>query len=603
MNRLRFPVLATVGLTVLLMTSAARSAPIRGDKSGLEQVPISSPIVLHLRGVQGTRDRFVTMMENALPEVLKKFQPQMDEFLKNGFMGRKLRGAVKDGPAFLAFTELPKANDPAAGPPKMAVIVAVSNYKEFRDNILNEEERKAIKVNGEGVESVAINNEPAPTYFVDRKGYAVVTPNEDVANLFTKKQKGLDDKLSKEQAARFLGSDFGVYVNMELLNKQYAEEFKKAREGIGQAIDLFAPGGDDSQKKAIELFKKAIGPIFQAIEDTRSVLLTVDFRPGGLALHIDGEVVEGSTTAALLQDSKPAALKELDRLPQGQAYYLGMKTSSALYKGLGGLMFGVVQDPDSKEAKAVGAALDELAKAGPGVRVDGYSFPIKGLQVYQYDEPAKAVDAMVKLFGAMGPGGGFSSGVLKEKPVLKTKAQKHGDFELHSVQFVWDFDKMAEQVAARGGDDAKKQFVEVMKGVMGDKLTVWFGTDGKSVVQVSAADWASARKLLDDYAKGGKTAGDAKAFQDARKEMPKQASLLGLFDSVQLAGTITDVMKPFMGNAPLPPNWPNKPEKGTSAFVGLSVTLQPQRGSLDTFITAAAAQEFYKAYIKPFLGQ
>jgi hypothetical protein len=390
---------------------------------------------------------------------------------------------------------------------------------------------------------------------------------------------------------------------MELLNKQYAEEFKKAREGIGQAIDLFAPGGDDSQKKAIELFKKAIGPIFQAIEDTRSVLLTVDFRPGGLALHIDGEVVEGSTTAALLQDSKPAALKELDRLPQGQAYYLGMKTSSALYKGLGGLMFGVVQDPDSKEAKAVGAALDELAKAGPGVRVDGYSFPIKGLQVYQYDEPAKAVDAMVKLFGAMGPGGGFSSGVLKEKPVLKTKAQKHGDFELHSVQFVWDFDKMAEQVAARGGDDAKKQFVEVMKGVMGDKLTVWFGTDGKSVVQVSAADWASARKLLDDYAKGGKTAGDAKAFQDARKEMPKQASLLGLFDSVQLAGTITDVMKPFMGNAPLPPNWPNKPEKGTSAFVGLSVTLQPQRGSLDTFITAAAAQEFYKAYIKPFLGQ
>jgi len=603
MNRLRFPVLTAVGLAVLLMTSAAQSAPVRGDKSGLEQVPASSPIVLHLRGVQGTRDRFVAMMENALPEVLKKIQPHMDEVLKNGYMGRKLRGAVKDGPVFLAFTELPKAGEPAPNPPKMAIIVAVSNYKEFRDNLLNDEERGKIKVNGEGVESVTIQNEPMPTYFVDRKTFAVVTPNEEVANSFTKKQAGLDGKLSKEQSARFLGSDFGVYVNMGLLNKQYAEEFKKAREGIEQGIDALTQGGDETQKKAVEMFKKAIGPVFQAIEDTKDVLLTVDFRPGGLNLHIGGEVVEGSTTAALLQDSKPVAFKELDRLPQGQAYYSGLKTSSALYKGLGGMMFGVLQDPNSKEAKAVAAALDELAKAGPGVRVDAYSFPLKGLQVYQYDEPAKAVDATVKLFQAMGPGGGFSTGTLKEKPVVKTKAEKHGDFELHSVQFVWDFDKMAEQVAAKGGEDAQKQFVEAMKGVMGEKLTVWFGTDGKSVVQVSAADWASARKLLDEFTKGGKTAGDAKAFQDARKEMPARTSLLGLFDTVQLGGMITDVMKPFMGNAPVPPNWPNKPAKGTVAYVGMSVTLQPQRGSLDTFITAAAAQEFYKAYIKPFLGE
>jgi hypothetical protein len=603
MNRLRFPMLAAVGLAVLLTTSAARSAPIRGDRSGLEQVPASSPIVLHLRGVQGTRDRFVAMMENALPDVLKKFQPQMDDFLKNGYMGRKLRGAKNEGPIILAFTELPKAGEPGPNPPKMAIIVAVSNYKEFRDSLLTEDERGKIKVNGEGVESVTIENEPMPTFFVDRKTYAVVTPSEDVANSFTKKQASLDGKLNKEQAAQFLGSDFGVYVNMDLLNKQYAEEFKKAREEITKTIDQLTQGGDDSQKKAVEMFKKAIGPVFQGIEDTQGVVLTVDFRPGGLGLHVEATVREGSTTAALLQDSKPVPLKELDRLPPGQAYYLGMKTSSALYKGLGGMMFGIVPNPDSKEAKAVATALDELAKAGPSVRADAYTFPLKGLQVYQYDEPAKAVDATLKLFQAMGPGGGFSTATLKEKPVVKAKAQKYGDFELHSVSLVWDFDKMAEQIAAKGGEDAKKQFTETMKSVMGEKLTVWFGTDGKSVVQVSAADWASAKKLLDEFTKGGKTAGDARAYQDARKEMPARTSFLGLFDTVQLTSMITDVMKPFMGNAPVPPNWPNKPAKGTAAYVGLSVTLQPQRGSLDTFITAAAAREFYKGYIKPFLGE
>src|SRR5262249_44633681 len=163
------------------------------------------------------------------------------------------------------------------------------------------------------------------------------------------------------------------------------------------------------------------------------------------------EVREGSTTAALLQDSKPVPFKELERLPGGRAYYSALKTSSALYKGLGGLMFGAVQDPESKEAKAVAAALDELAKAGAGVRLGAYSLRMSGLQVYQYDEPAKAVDATLKLFQAMGPGGGISTATLKEKPVIKTKAEKYGDFELHSVQLVWDFDKMSEQVAAKGG--------------------------------------------------------------------------------------------------------------------------------------------------------
>src|SRR5262249_56035689 len=123
---------------------------------------------------------------------------------------------------------------------------------------------------------------------------------------------------------------------------------------------------------------------------------------------------EGSGRGGGCEEWKAVAFKELERLPGGRAYYSALKTSSALYKGLGGLMFGAVQDPESKEAKAVAAALDELAKAGPGVRLDAYSLPMSGLQVYQYDEPAKAVDATLKLFQAMGPGGGISTATLKE---------------------------------------------------------------------------------------------------------------------------------------------------------------------------------------------
>jgi hypothetical protein len=226
------------------------------------------------------------------------------------------------------------------------------------------------------------------------------------------------------------------------------------------------------------------------------------------------------------------------------------------------------------------------------------SFPAAGLTVYQYDDPAKAVAAMLKMYQSMDP----KAAKLKEKPAVKTDAEKYGEFKLHSVQMVWDFDKLAEPAAAKGGDDAKKQYIEAMKGILGEKTTMWFGTDGKSMVQVNAPDWKTAKKLLDQYSQGKETVGEAKGFQDARKEMPKQASVLGLVDATHMFATILETARPM-----LPPgvNLPqlNLPAKSPSAYVGMSVTLQPNRGSFDLFITAGAAKEFYNAIVKPLVGE
>jgi hypothetical protein len=599
MNRLRGFKLGAVCLTLLTTLSPSWSAPAPAGKSGLDQVPATAPIVIHLRGVEGTRDRLVAMMENALPDVLKLFQPQMDDAIKNGINGRKLRGLVKNGPIFLVFTELPK---PQENPPKMAIIAAVSNYKDFRDNLLTEAERKAIKTNG-GVEKVIVENNE-PVYFVDRKGFAIVSPHEEVAASFTKKlPQGIDGKLSKEQAAKLLSSDIGVYVSMDTLNKEYAEQIKGARQSIEQLMNLAGGQVGDSQKNALELAKKAIGPIFQSIEDSQGLLLTFEFRPGGLAFHVQSELRNGSATAKLLDDAKPVAFQDLARMPRGSSYYTALKTGSALNKALGGLIFGVMENKDSKEAKEVAAALEEMIKAKPEIRFDATSLPPTGLQVITYEEPAKAVAAQLKLYKALGVGGGIQSGVLKEKPVIKTAAEKYGDFELNSVKLVWDLEKMADAAAAGQGDDAKKQIAEGLKSLMGEKLNLWFGSDGKAVVQVSAPDWPAAKKILDRYFKKTQTIGDVKGFRDVRKEMPAEASFLGLIDAVQYLGAVANFAKPLLGpfGGQLPPGWPIIPAQPTGSFMGLSVTLQPRRGSFDTFISAAAAQEFYKAFVKPFM--
>jgi hypothetical protein len=593
MNRLRFLLLAAVCLIV--PASTVCSAPVPAARSGLEQIPDTAPLVFHLRGLQGTHDRLVALMKQALPDLLNKYQAQIDDFFEKGpenlFKGRKPRGLAKDGPIFFALLELPKPND--SGEPKMAIILAVSDYKEFRENVLTEEERKNVKDEGNGIESASIENKQ--TYFVDRKGYAVVTPDKEVAESFgnTKKITGL--KLSKELATKLLASDAGIYVNMEAVNKEYGELLKQAKQGIEQAIAFGAAAGDESQKKYTEMIKNAIPHIFQTIDDMQSLLLTFEFRSSGLALNLQSEVKESSPTANHLRDSRPIAFKELERLPRDRAYYLGMKVSAALYKNLGSLIAAL----PTGETKDTEKLMEELAKAGPGLHLSSGSFPPSGLDVYHYDEPAKVVSATLKMFQNMDA----DTAKLKEKPVVKTDAEKFGDFKLHSVQLAFDLDKLAEQAAGKGGDEARKQVIEAMKGIVGEKRMIWFGTDGKTFVQITASDWKAASKMLEQYCKGAGTAGEVKAFRDARKELPVNTSFLALVDVVRLLGRIFEAVKPMIPAGQLPPGFPNLPAKGAPSYLGLAVTLQPQRGGLDLFFTAAAIGEFYKAVIGPLIGE
>ena len=119
----------------------------------------------------------------------------------------------------------------------MAVIAAVTNYAEFRDNILTEDEKKTLKTE-KGAETAVIDS--TPVYFVNQKDYVVVTPSKDVAAVFEQKATRaprLDGKLSKAQAAQFLASDVGLYVNMEDVNTKYADQIKAAHKAVDDQIE------------------------------------------------------------------------------------------------------------------------------------------------------------------------------------------------------------------------------------------------------------------------------------------------------------------------------------------------------------------------------
>ncbi len=600
MTRLRWRTAGVALLGLCLVAPAARPAPVPGERGGLDQVPASAPIVAHLRGVEGTKDRIITLVKNALPELAPQVENQLQSWWKDGIGGRKFRGLTKDGPVFVVFTEMPK---PGVNPPPLAVVAAVTNYTEFRDGFLKEDERKGLKEVAKGIEMAAETNGRDNIYFVNKKDYAVLTPTEEIAKAFTKKQAGLDGRLSKELAGKLLAADLGVYLAMDAFNKDYAEQIKQAKEAIDGVLKQAEENVGKSQKSSIDLARKALGPIFQAVQDSQGLLVTLEFRPRGLALHAQTEIKAGSDTARALAGAKPNAFADMGRLPAGQLYYSGIQTGPALYKVLGPFMFGAVAADDPEAAKKMQAATDELMKAGPGARVDGFRLPPTGVQVYHYQDPARAVDGQLKLLQAMEAGATLQSGALKEKPVIKKNARKYRGFELHSVHLVWDLEKMAEASGAGAAalpDEARKQLAEGMKKLMGSEMNLWFGSDGKANVTVIAKDWPTAEKLLDQYFKGEKKVGDVAAFRQVRKELPGEATVLALFDVVQYAAAVLDFVKPLIGGAmPLPPNFPAAPDKAKPTYMGLAATAVPQRASFDLFLSAPAVHEFYKVFIAP----
>jgi hypothetical protein len=207
---------------LLLSLAPARAAAPTNRVSPLAQVPADSPLVFYLHGAERTKDRVVALMKNALPDLAPKVEAQLNEWLKNGIVeGRlKLTGVPADGAIFVAFTEV--LSPERRGPPKMAFIIQVKDYATFRDGLLSEEERKNLKGNGRGVEMTHIKG-GGDIFFVEKKGYAIVTPNEDAANEFTRARPGLDTTLDKAVAARLLAGDGALYVNVASIVKTYRE--------------------------------------------------------------------------------------------------------------------------------------------------------------------------------------------------------------------------------------------------------------------------------------------------------------------------------------------------------------------------------------------
>jgi hypothetical protein len=586
-----------------LLAAPALAYPARAQErqgvSPLAMVPDKAPMVIAIRGLQATTDRALIMVKNALPDLADKAKEALEEgkkkVLEEMLQGRG--GAIKaladEGPIFLAFMEFP---EPGANEPNAAVIARVKDYKAFRDGLVKADESKDA-ASKDGVETVTINGKML--HLVQAGNYAVLTPNQGTAKTFAqKKVTGLDKRLDEESAKRLLSADIGFYIDMGTVLEKYAEQIRQAQD---QANDTLAQVENlgKTDKAQMKLVKMMLDAMFRTIQDSRTLVYTLSFEPQGLKGHIGLGLAKDSVSAKYLKDMKLSPLAGLTRLPAGYMTYTGMDLDPQMYKIMQPLTQGIFADPATDEGKKSARALEEMVKAGPRGMASAQTVPTRSISVTQYDDPGKALAAVMSLFEALAKNEQFAFMPLKEGLKVKRKAQSFRGSDWHEISMKFDLEKMFAEVPI-GGDELLK----AMKKITGDGTNIWIGAVDKAVITATAKDWDGARALIDQYLEKKSDLSADKSFRATRDNLPREITMVQVINMAKYLDMITDIVRPLLQAAGQDVEIPASKEK-EPAYVGVSASLLPRRVGLDVFISGGSAREVYRVidpFIKKFAG-
>jgi hypothetical protein len=589
----KYSLLALMAMGLALATCGRNLA----QQSPLSAVPAKTPLLIQLHGWDRSMERMKATVKAGLPDFAPMITSGLENSLTGLLQGRELKGLAKDGPVFVVFTELP---NPESEVPEMAIVARVTNYVQFRDNLLKDDEKSELKAEKDGIEATKING--MKVYFLSRDDFAIFSPSEKAIKLLAdKKTESMAGKLDQAAERELLDPDVSALVDVKALRKMYGDKINDAKTFLDQAIQQ-AQGFGGVDKDQIESAKKLFESVFQIVDDANSLLASADFRPEGLMLHFHTHFGEKSKVNDFLKTMKPAPLTGLGRLPVGQLTYTSSSGSFSLLQGVSGSFLGLGGgSSDSKDNKAYQEAVEALNKLKVENTASSSDFPAAGLQVTQYEDPAKAVELTLKMFKAMPENAAFAGTVIKGKPKIQTDVKKVGNVSLHGVELTWDLDKAVE----RFPEELRDAMKESLNKMLGTETRMWFGSTGKLFAQVTAKDWESASKILDSFLSGNSALGKEEGYAEARKALPAEASMVTLIDAGRAGYFIAQYGSEVLKNVPGFPAQllaePKMPE-GKPVFVGIAVTLKPQNGSLDIWLPAAGVNAIIKVLAPLFNG-
>ena len=256
--------------------------------------------------------------------------------------------------------------------------------------------------------------------------------------------------------------------------------------------------------------------------------------------------------------------------------------------------FGV-EDADPTAGPAIEGLQKELAGYDRGIALTAGSMFGAGLEAIESKDAAKFVAGRLGLLKAVTKGGSFNKVPLKEKPEIKEGAETVGGFTLHRARLRYDIDRAVADLPEEGREAAR---TSLKRSLGGDESSIWIGTDGKVVLQLTGKDWSEAKALAAAYIDNTQELAKSEAYQFTRKQLPADATLLIILDAAQTAHSVFGMLRDT-GTAPKKVPEP-KAVGAKTAYVGIALVLKPGHGRFELFVPAAAVDSIRKL-VEPLL--
>jgi hypothetical protein len=574
---------------LIAFTAPALSDPPAAKDENVAIVPGKAPIIIQLHGYDRAKKRLGAFLSNALPDLAPKLTGKIDAGMKDLLEGRDTKAVSKNGHVFIVINEL----DGLAENPQWSVVVPVSGFTAFRDSFLTEAERKTVKKEDDGYYSVKTEKLDENLYIADRKTAVVITKEKDLAKLYAGGDySGLDKALGAGTAKAFLQTDAAVYVSLKEINNKYGAQIK----GFKALLPLVLNQAQGVDKNQIEMIKEIFNAFTDLFDDGEAFVLAFEFREEGANLKMQVQFGAKTDTNEVLKEFKPASLSQIGTLPLGQLAYTASNMDFSKSKTLSKIAYSMIADDEDEDAKAkIQAAVKELTEQKTSIQLKASSMLNQGLEVDESADGNKLAAAHLNLLKALTKTSKFGSIPLKDKPTIKENAETVGNVKLNYAKLTFDLEKAVE-AAPEQTREAMKAYMTKM---MGDGLKMWFGSDGKSYIQVVAKDFSEAKALLQEYLDGKKVLEKDEGYIATRKQLPAEASLVMVGDSCRMIEMGLDLVKDAIAQMGLPgvPALPQlKAPKAKPAYFGAAVTMKSEYVSLDVFVPTTAVQQIRKMF-------
>ena len=576
-----------IGLALLMAQGAAddRAGGVEAAEAGwLRSVPADVDLVVRTRGIGTARDDLLAMLRATSPDLADMALP----FLLGGpaMLSEQFGSETTSGP-LLIVARLPKPG--ALGTPPYAVFVRSEDPATTRRNLAGPGGEPTPKPQDGGVESIK-GSDGLPIFTTARDGFLAFGNDEFLLGAIVKPEELLESRLTADLKARLLEGDVGLFVDLVALRGRYRDEIDSMRKSLeSKQAGESAPGGRPSTGMLN-------GAIADAIEDGESLALSFDFQPDALTLA--GEVVArpGSATAKLLEVTAPVAAEALGRLPGGLTNYLFLRSGREAMAMLQGSGLANALGQGGEPPEAVRKAVEQFEPAGLREMAVGSSVAeggIRGLTLATYDNPARAVGAFTALYQALRADRSARLRGIKAVEV-EPKARVHGGFELTRVTIAWDLNQIA-RIRPEVQNAAA-----VVRAALGEAMSTWYGTDGRSVLSVVAPNWETAARLIDASNSGRGSLRETPAYQSLRDRLPAEANGLLL---VHAQGFVRQFHTQLAGMLPNDPNLkPIDDLPGDPVLLGAGYTATPAGIHFRSVIPVGVGPIFEKGLLPHFRG-